>query len=243
MKAIVLAAGKGTRMKSDRAKVLHEVAGRPLLQWVLDTVAAIGCEDIVVVVGHQADEVRAILPAGTRIAFQAERRGTGHATQVGLAAFDLIPGDVVLVLPGDMPLIRPESLVRLLGTHRSEEAAATLLSVIDGPREFGRVVRRDGAVVAVVEQRDATAEEQAIREVNTSVYAFDGVRLSEALQALRPDNDQGELYLTDVIGILAERGERLAAVTTEVEEALGVNSVDQLDPVDAALRQRFPGQA
>ncbi len=238
MKAIVLAAGKGTRMKSDRAKVLHRVAGRPLLQWVLDSAAEIGCDDLVVVVGHQADAVEAILPPGTRTALQAEQHGTGHATQIGLAALDPAPGDEILVLPGDMPLVRPSTLRRLLDTHRRERAAATLLSVVDGPRDFGRIVRRDGVVVAVVEARDATPQEAAIREVNTSVYVFDGTLLAEALAALQPDNDQGELYLTDVIGILARRGERLAAVSAAAEEALGVNSLDQLAAAEAALRRR-----
>ncbi len=234
----MLAAGKGTRMRSDLAKVLHQAAGRPLLRWMLESATAAGCDDVVVVVGHQAEAVEAILPPGTRTALQAEQRGTGHAAQIGLAALDPAPGDEILVLPGDMPLIRSETLHALVATHRREGAAATLLSVIDGPREFGRIVRRDGTVVAVVEARDATAEEAAIREVNTSVYVFDATLLAEALAALRPDNDQGELYLTDVIDILSRQGHPLAAVTAPAEEALGVNSVGQLAAVDAALRRR-----
>jgi bifunctional UDP-N-acetylglucosamine pyrophosphorylase/glucosamine-1-phosphate N-acetyltransferase len=240
VKALVLAAGKGTRMRSDLAKVLHQAAGRPLVRWVLDAAAAAGCDDIVVVVGHQAAAVEAILPGGVTTALQEEQHGTGHAAQIGLAALDPSPGDEILVLPGDMPLIRPSTLRTLIATHRRVGAAATLLSVVDGPRDYGRVVRHDGAVVAIVEARDAGPEEVAIREVNTSVYVFDAGPLAAALATLRPDNDQGELYLTDVIGVLSGQGLPLAAVPASPEEALGVNSVDQLAVVDAALRRRTP---
>ncbi len=238
MKALVLAAGKGTRMRSDLAKVLHQAAGRPLVRWVLDAAAAAGCDDVVVVVGHQAEAVEAVLPSGVRTALQAEQRGTGHATQIGLAVLDPAPRDEILVLPGDMPLIGPATLRTLCATHRRLGVAATVLSVMDGPRDYGRVVRDDGAVVAIVEARDATPEQAAIREVNTSVYVFDAVPLTDALATLRPDNDQGELYLTDVIGVLSRQGLPLAAVPASPEEALGVNSLDELAVVDAALRRR-----
>jgi bifunctional UDP-N-acetylglucosamine pyrophosphorylase/glucosamine-1-phosphate N-acetyltransferase len=240
VKALVLGAGKGTRMRSDRAKVLHEVAGRPLIGWMLNLLDPIDPSETVVVVGHQADAVTAALPDGVRTALQADQRGTGHAARVGLAELPTDPGDVVVVLPGDMPLIRPESLTALIETHRQERAAATMLTISDGPRDFGRIVRGDDGIVAIVEARDATPEQYAIGEVNTSVYAFDADQLRSALGELTPDNDQGELYLTDVIAILVGRGARIAGVhVADAQEAIGVNSHDQLAEVAAALRRRI----
>ena len=240
VKAVVLGAGKGTRMKSDVAKVLHEVAGRPLIGWMLRLLDAVDPAETVVVVGHQASAVTDALPPGVRTALQAEQNGTGHATQIGLAQLSIAPGDVVVVLPGDMPLIHEESLVGMVETHHAQGAAATVLTVPHGPRDFGRIVRNGDRVVAIVEARDATPEQYAIGEVNTSVYAFDGESLLSALAELQPDNDQGELYLTDVVGILVGRGETVAAAhVADPEEATGVNSHDQLAAVAAELRRRI----
>ena len=236
--AIVLAAGKGTRMKSDQAKVLHEVGGRPMVQWVIDHLDQLGCDDIVVVVGYDVANVTAALPATVRTAFQAEQLGTGHAAQVGLAELDIDVGDTVIVISGDMPLISTASLRHLVEVHRHLGSPVTLLSaVLDEPGAYGRVVRSDdGAVLAVVEQRDATPEQAAIREVNTSVYAFDAAFLRHALERLRPDNDQAELYLTDVVGIAADDGLVPAAVAVEdSREALGINTLDQLSAVSELI--------
>jgi bifunctional UDP-N-acetylglucosamine pyrophosphorylase/glucosamine-1-phosphate N-acetyltransferase len=236
--AIVLAAGKGTRMKSDQAKVLHEVGGRPMVQWVIDHLDELGCDDIVVVVGYDVANVTAALPSTVRTAYQPEQLGTGHAAQVGLAELDVEVGDTVIVISGDMPLISTASLRSLVEDHRRAAGAVTLLSaILDEPRAYGRVVRgEDGAVRAVVEQRDATPDQLAIREVNTSVYAFDAAFLRVALDRLRPDNDQAELYLTDVVGIAAADGLAPGAVVVrDPREALGVNTLDQLAEVTELL--------
>ncbi|MEA2002364.1 MAG: NTP transferase domain-containing protein [Actinomycetota bacterium] len=238
VKAIVLGAGKGTRMKSDLAKVLHPVAGRPMLHWVLDAVAATGCDETVVVVGHQAEDVQSILPVDVRSALQPEQLGTGHATSVGLGGLDVERGDNIIVIPGDMPLVRGETLNALIALHQQSGAAATLLTVDPGPTAFGRVIRTDGSVTAIVEARDATPEQFAVSEVNTSVYVFEGGLLSSALDRITTENAQGEYYLTDVIEILVGDGCRIEAHSAEAEEGLGVNSIDQLDGVEEILLGR-----
>jgi bifunctional UDP-N-acetylglucosamine pyrophosphorylase/glucosamine-1-phosphate N-acetyltransferase len=239
--AIVMAAGKGTRMKSDLAKVLHRAAGRPLVSWMLDLLESIDIDRTVVVVGHQADAVREVLPDRVETALQAAQLGTGHATMVGLAALQPGDGDAVLVLPGDMPLISAETLRHLVEEHEQVNAAATILTVmIDDPPPYGRIVRDDdGRVIAVVEARDASEAQLAITELNTSVYLFDAVELASALQELSPENDQGELYLTDVIGILTAKGLTVAAVAAaDAEEGRGVNTVAELEEVGARLAAR-----
>jgi bifunctional UDP-N-acetylglucosamine pyrophosphorylase / glucosamine-1-phosphate N-acetyltransferase len=239
VKAIVLGAGKGTRMNSDLAKVLHSVAGRPMLLWTLDALAAVGPEQTVVVVGHQAEAVQAILPADIGSALQAEQLGTGHATIVGLSALDIRPDDDIIVMPGDMPLVSAATLRRLVAVHRETAAAATLLSVeLDEPHAYGRVIRGDGRVLGIVEAKDATPEQLAISEVGTSVYVFSGRWLADALARVGTRNVQGEYYLTDVIGILAGDGHRVEACVAEPEEGLGVNSVDQIAGVESVLKRR-----
>ncbi len=239
VKAVVLGAGKGTRMKSDLAKVLHPVAGRPMLHWGLDALKEAGCDETVVVVGHQADAVRAILPDGTRSALQAEQLGTGHATMIGLEAFEVEADDEIIVMPGDMPLVRGETLEDLLALHRRIGAAATLLTVeLEKPGAFGRVLRSGSAVAGIVEAKDATPEQLEVNEVNTSVYVFSGRWLGSALSRISTDNAQGEYYLTDVIAILVGDGLLVAAHHAAPEEGLGINSVDQIADVEAALERR-----
>ena len=238
--AIVLAAGKGTRMKSDLAKVLHRAAGRPLINWVLESLDGVDVDQTVAVVGYQADAVTAVLPDGVVTALQEEQHGTGHAAQIGLSVVGTSPDDVVLVVLGDMPLITAATLQSVLLVHRETAAAATLLSVIlDTESSFGRVLREDGRVVGIVEVRDATADQLAIREMNTSVYAFNAGLLTAALDELQPDNDQAELYLTDVIGILVAAGHEVAAVVLpDPQEALGVNTLGELAAVSEILSDR-----
>jgi len=239
LKAIVLGAGKGTRMKSDLAKVLHPVAGRPMLLWALDALQTAHSTGTVVVVGHQADAVRAILPTGVGSALQAEQLGTGHAAMVGLDALDVGDDDDVVVMPGDMPLVRGETLEELLELHRGTGAAATLLTVkLDEPRAYGRILRSDGGVVGIVEAKDATPQQLEIAEVGTSVYAFAGRWFADALSRINTENAQGEYYLTDVISILAGDGHRIEAHIASAEEGLGINSVDQLAGVEAILHRR-----
>lgn len=242
--AVILAAGEGTRMGSPLPKVVHRAAGRPLLAWVLDAVAETRPARVMVVVGHQAEKVVEVLPAGVETCVQHERLGTGHAAATALAALGpLAPQTPVMVLSGDMPLI-PASLLRRLLRSLVEERAdlAMVTAVVDDRRGFGRVVRDvDGSVVGVVEERDATDEIKAIREVNAGIYLVPAGPLAEDLKRLRPDNAQGEYYLTDVVGLTVERGGRVAAVEAAEEEVVGVNTPAQLAEADVLLRGRNPG--
>jgi len=236
---IVLAAGKGTRMKSDLPKVLHNACGRSLLGWALATAEPLEADETVVVVGHGADDVVASLPDGAVGVVQEPQLGTGDAARVGFGACTP-DADIVLVILGDMPLLRPATLKAVLNTHRTEQAAATLLTaVFQDPTGYGRVVREKGQVVAIVEERDADEEQRAIREMNVSVYAFDAAVLGDVLGRLQSDNDQGEYYLTDVIGILVADGQRIASVVADEGECVGVNSHADLALVSKVLRRRI----
>jgi bifunctional N-acetylglucosamine-1-phosphate-uridyltransferase/glucosamine-1-phosphate-acetyltransferase GlmU-like protein len=228
-------------MKSDLAKVLHRAAGRPLVSWMLDILDPLPVDHTIVVVGHQAERVRRVLPERVGTALQAEQNGTGHAVIVALESLDPVAGDRVLVIPGDMPLLRSASLQRLFDTHESKGAAASILTVVlEDPPPYGRVIRNEfGHVIEIVEARDATPEQLAVNELNTSVYLFDASVLRSALTELTPENDQGELYLTDVIGILTSRGEMVAAVAAgSPDEGSGVNTVVELEAAGARLAQR-----
>ncbi len=226
-RAVVLAAGKGTRMKSVRPKVLHEVAGRPMLAWVLDAAREAGCAELVVVVGHGADEVRAAVEArDVRFVVQQEQRGTGHALA---CARDLVPADsVMLVLSGDVPLLRPATLAGLLDAAR-ESWGALAVARHDDPGSLGRVVvESDGSLERIVEAADATAEELAIDLVNAGIYALPAGDTFARLDRLGTDNAKGELYLTDALGGAAADGERVVPVELEDPgEAFGAN--DRLD--------------
>src|SRR3954468_23596839 len=250
LSAVVLAAGEGTRMRSSRPKPLHRLCGRPLVLHVLDTLAELELERAVVVVGHGAERVTKALqeqaPANLVIDFveQHVQRGTGDAVSVALTAFpddDLGDGDIV-VLPGDAPLLRPPTLAALVRTHRSADVAATLLTArVEDPTGYGRVVRdRNGRVSCVVEQADATEEERAIHEINTSIYCFRRSVLAPALRRLSPENAQGEYYLTDVIGVLHEAGYGVSSlIVDDPMEAAGVNDRAQLAVAEAELRDRI----
>jgi bifunctional UDP-N-acetylglucosamine pyrophosphorylase/glucosamine-1-phosphate N-acetyltransferase len=226
-------------MESDLAKVLFPVAGRPMLLWVLDTMVDAGVDETIVVVGHQAAAVRSILPAGVKSALQEEQLGTGHACRVGLAALEFVPEDEIIVIPGDMPLVRGETIRSMLELHRSSAAAATLLTaVLEEPRAYGRVIRQEGAVAAIVEVKDATPEQLELHEVNTSVYVFTATYLPGALARLTTDNAQGEYYLTDVVEVLVGDGLTVAGHVGPPDEGLGVNSLDQVPGVAALLQER-----
>lgn len=240
VRAIVLAAGKGTRMKSDLPKVLHPVAGRPLLSWVVDAVAGTGPDELMVVVGHGADDVAAVLPDGVGSVVQEKQRGTGHAAAVGLDGLAEVSGASVLVVPGDSPLITSPTLGTVLRAHRDNDAACTLLTArLADPTGYGRVVREDGRVVAIVEEGDVDEGQRAIDEVAVSIYVFDGAALRDALGRIGTDNEQGEMYLTDVIALLAGGGGVETVAAAEPDEVLGVNSHDQLARVQGVLRARI----
>ena len=240
--AIVLAAGLGTRMRSGRAKVLHELGGRPLVRYPLDALATLEPVRTVVVVGHQADAVRDAAAAsgldGLRVAVQPELRGTGDAVACARAALAGFAGDV-LILYGDVPLIRPATLRCLVDAHRAESADLTLATMSLGdPAGYGRILRGpEGAVTGIVEERDATPTQRAITEVNPGLYVVRAEILFSLLAALRPDNAQGELYLTDLVALGARAGRRVRAVPAGgPEELAGVNTREELARMEATLR-------
>ena len=234
---VILAAGEGKRMRSRQPKVLHRLCGRPLIGYALRT-ARVLADRIVLVVGPDADGVRAAAGEGVRVVEQRERLGTGHAV---LQAREACGAGTILVLPGDSPLLSSETLTALVARHRAAGAAATVLTaVVDRPQGYGRILRQGGRVTRIVEERDATDDQKKITEINTSVYGFDARRLWKALGELRPDNDQGEYYLTDVIGLLARAGGRIEALAApDPAEALGINDRKQLAAVAAIQRRRI----
>jgi bifunctional UDP-N-acetylglucosamine pyrophosphorylase/glucosamine-1-phosphate N-acetyltransferase len=233
VKAIILAAGKGVRMKSDRAKVLHEVLGAPAICHVLQAVRDAGVADLLVVVGYQADLVREAAGTATFVE-QKEQRGTGHAVlccEKALAGFD---GDV-FVLAGDAPLITPATLRRMLEEHRRRGADATFLSaVVPDPAGYGRVIRRDGRFEKIVEEADATEEEKRVAEINSAAYVFRVPRIFEALRKVGTANAQKEYYLPDAL-----TGKVHVVRTDDPAEALGINSRRDLATVAACLRRRI----
>ncbi len=235
---VVLAAGEGKRMRSRQPKVLHELCGRPLIGYPLRAARTLA-DRIVLVVGPNAERVVALAGADVRAVEQRERLGSGHAV---LQAHEACGDEgVVLVLPGDMPLLTVETIERLVGHHTRAGAAATVLTaIVPEPFGYGRVLRQGGRVKRIVEERDATDDEKKVTEINTSVYCFDARRLWPALAKVRPDNDQGEYYLTDVIGILARDGGRVEALSVhDAGEAAGVNDRKQLAAAAAILRRRI----
>jgi len=228
-------------MKSGRPKVLHHVLGVPMLEHVLRTVSAVGAAPVTLVVGHQAEAVEQAF-AGRGLAFvrQEPQLGTGHALQCAREAFAAAAERPLLVLNGDLPLLRPETLLRLLEVHRTSHAAATLLTVVlEEGGTYGRVLRgTDGQLRAIVEARDASEQERAVREVNAGIYAFDVPPLLEVLSGLQPQNTQGEYYLTDLVGLLRSAGRPVHAVQGDRMEALGVNTMEELAGATSLLRRR-----
>ena len=237
---VILAAGKGTRMKSERPKVLHAVHGRPMMTRVLDTAKTLSPESIVVVLGHKADLVRAAYPNHPGLSFvvQEPQLGTGHAVLQALPALGGRDGDVVL-LYADVPLLKPATLSALLARHREERAAATVLTAMTPqPFGYGRIVRdAGGAITRIVEERDASPEERAITEINAGIYALALEPLGEAMASLSPANAQGEYYLTDLVGIYRRRGLGVSTLTiASADELIGVNSRRELAEVSRIVR-------
>jgi bifunctional UDP-N-acetylglucosamine pyrophosphorylase / glucosamine-1-phosphate N-acetyltransferase len=235
--AVILAAGEGKRMRSRQPKVLHPLCGRPLIAYPLRTARAL-TDRIVLVVGPNADAVSTLAGPDVRSVVQLERLGSGHAVR---QARDECGDGTILVLPGDMPLLTIETIERLVEHHRKSRAAATVLTaIVAEPHGYGRVLRQGGRVKRIVEDRDATDAEKKIAEINTSVYCFAAARLWPALAKIRPDNDQGEYYLTDVIGVLSRAGARVDAIATlDPGEAAGVNDRKQLAAVATVQRRRI----
>ena len=249
--AVVLAAGEGTRMRSSRPKPLHLLCGRPMVVHVLDALAEVAVDRVVVVVGHAAErvakQVQAHAPSGVPIEFIEQRvqRGTGDAVSVALTAFgpedEVEDGDIV-VLPGDTPLLRPPTIAALVRAHRQSGAAASVLTaVIDDPTGYGRIVRgKDDRVRRIVEHADADADERAITEVNTSIYCFRTAVLAPALRRITPENAQGEYYLSDIVEVLADAGYTVVSmIADDAVETAGVNDRAQLAVAEAELRARI----
>ncbi len=239
--AIILAAGESKRMRSRRPKVLHPLCGRPLIEYPMQVTRALGAR-VVLVVGRAADDVRATVGTAPDLTYveQAERRGTGHAVLQARPACPAGAG-VILVLPADQPLMSETMLRGLVDHHRATGAAATLLTAcLDDPTGYGRVLREGGQPVAIVEHRDATPAQREIREIGTSVYCFDAATFWPALDQVTPQNEQGEYYLTDVIGILRREGRRLEAmIAADARECLGINDRRQLAQLAAVHRVRI----
>jgi bifunctional UDP-N-acetylglucosamine pyrophosphorylase/glucosamine-1-phosphate N-acetyltransferase len=238
--AVVLAAGKGTRMKSSLPKVLHKVGGKPMVQHVLNAAKAAGAVNNIIVIGFGAESVKESIGDQAKFVVQAEQLGTGHAvmqTKEALAGFD----GTVMVLCGDTPLLRTELLAELYQAHRAAGAAATVLTArMPDPSGYGRVIRdAEGKVAKIIEQKDASSQELAVNEINTGIYCFESRPLFDSLAGITCTNAQGEYYLTDVIGILVEGGAKVWAVTAgDHLETLGINSRVQLAEAEGILRRR-----
>jgi len=238
---IILAAGQGKRMRSDLPKVLHPLAGRPLLGHVLASAARLKPREVRVVTGHGGEQVRAAF-AGEKLSWvnQAEQRGTGHAVKQALPG--LPAADVALILYGDVPLVPPETLRKLVAKARAGKLAV-LTADLEDPAGYGRIIRgassRGGQVVAIVEDRDATAEQRAIREINTGLMACPAGALAKMVGRLKANNAQGEYYLTDIVGLAVKDGLPVVAVGAEsAEEILGINDKVQLAEAGRVLRRR-----
>jgi bifunctional UDP-N-acetylglucosamine pyrophosphorylase/glucosamine-1-phosphate N-acetyltransferase len=236
---LILAAGKGTRLKSNLAKVLHRAGGRTLVEHVVRASLPL-TPRVTVVIGHQAEDVRAVVePLGAQTVLQEPQNGTGHAVQVARSAMG--NARTAIIVPGDAPLIRTETLEALLHTHRQGAGACTILSArLADPTGYGRIVRKgDGSVAAIVEDRALAPGQRAVDEINSSIYCFDLAKLGPCLAELKPENVHKELYLTDAIALLDRRGERvLAQIAADGNEVLGCNTRADLAAVDGVFRER-----
>lgn len=239
--AIVLAAGQGTRMKSKLYKVLHPVCGKPMVKHVINHIETLDVHRVVTVVGHGADKVQEQLGDKSEYVLQAEQLGTAHAVQQAEAILGNLEG-ITLVVCGDTPLIRPETMKALVDFHREQNAKATILTAIaEDPTGYGRIIRNEGGQVAqIVEHKDATPEQHLVKEINTGTYCFDNKLLFETLKLVNNDNAQGEYYLPDVIEILQKQQEIVAAyVTKDFNETLGINDRFALSQAEELMRARI----
>ena len=239
---IILAAGLGTRMRSDKAKVLHEVCGKPMIEHVVQTAAHVAGSNIVVVVGHQADRVKGVIDhiASVGYALQKEQLGTGHAVQCALPHLATTVTNVV-ILCGDVPLIRSETIDHLVASHIDAKRDVSLLGVnVEDPTGYGRIILdSQGNLSAIVEEADADEFQKKIRLINTGIYAVKKEFLETALPKLSTDNAQGEVYLTDIIGIGYEQGESIGiCIGDDSSEIVGVNSRDDLQLAEKLMINR-----
>jgi len=241
MASLILAAGKGVRMKSKLPKVLHQVCGKPMVKHVFDTICQIGIERPIVVIGPGHQAIRGLLSSQAQYVQQQEPLGTGHAVMQAEGLLAGFSGDI-LILCGDTPLLRAQTLRKFILEHRRRGGVATILSaVMEDPTGYGRIIRApDGSVQKIVEERDTSISEKDISEVNTGTYCFKGRMLFKALHRVRPDDVTREYYLTDAIGILTGDGHRVEAhVVDDPAEAVGVNSRQDLAVVEKLLCERM----
>ena len=237
-KAIILAAGKGTRMKSKYPKVVHKVCGKEMVNHIIDVSKKSGVKDVVTILGHESEVVKNVLPKDTMIAMQTEQLGTGHA--VKMAKEYINDEDTIVILCGDTPLIKEETLKRLFDYHIENEYTATVLTTkVENPTGYGRVIRdENGDLLKIVEQKDGNAEELAVNEINSGIYCFKGQMLRESLDLLDNNNAQGEYYLTDTVKILRDKGFKVGAFNgSTIEELMGVNSRVELAKAEALMRK------
>jgi UDP-N-acetylglucosamine diphosphorylase/glucosamine-1-phosphate N-acetyltransferase len=241
---VILAAGMGTRMKSDKAKVLHEIDGRPMIVYVVEAAQKIAGDNVVVVIGHQASTVRSSLSAYPNLLFarQEQQLGTAHAA---LCAMPHIPDqcEEVIILCGDVPLIEPETIAGLVKDHLADGRDISLLAVeLDNPFGYGRVlINANNSIAAIIEEADATSEQREIKLINTGVYCINKAFLLEALPKIGSDNSQGELYLTDVIGIGYRENRKMGVrISTDCQQILGVNTCHDLELVEGIMKKRQP---
>lgn len=239
-KAIILAAGKGTRMKSKHPKVVHKVCGKEMVNHVIDVSKKSGVQDVVVILGHESETVKESIPSDSQIAMQTEQLGTGHA--VKMAKEYINDDDTIVVLCGDTPLVKEDTLRRLFAYHVEKGYVATVLTTkVDNPNGYGRIIRDNHEdLLKIVEQKDASEEEKLVNEINSGIYCFDGKSLREALDLIDNNNAQGEYYLTDTIKIMRDRGEKVGAYNgSTIEELMGVNSRVELSKAEEIMRKRI----
>ncbi|MEO8601942.1 MAG: bifunctional UDP-N-acetylglucosamine diphosphorylase/glucosamine-1-phosphate N-acetyltransferase GlmU [bacterium] len=234
--AVVLAAGRSTRFRSARSKLVHPLAGQPIIQWVLAALRELAVDPVVAVIGPDADELRATCGSGVRFVVQAEPRGTGHAVLAAESSLRSFTGSLLL-LYGDLPLLRSATLARLLAAHRGGGGQLSLLTAtVDEPIGWGRIVRQNGRVCGIVEQRDASPAEAAIREVNVGVYCVHAPLLFKLLHQVRPNNAQKEIYLTDIVAGAVAAGVTIADVPVDLAEVAQINSRSELAAVEQSAR-------
>ena len=239
--SVILAAGMGTRMKSKMPKVLHKVCGKPLSKWVIDASEAAGADKVCAVVGHKAETVKEVLGDVCEFALQAEQKGTGHAVMQAIDVIKNSKGEVV-ILNGDTPLITAETINKAIEYHKNNGNQATVITaILDDATGYGRIVRdKDGSVLKIVEQKDASKEEKKINEVNSGMYVFDAQSLVYALDKITPNNAQGEYYLTDTLEILLSAGKKIGGYAiSDNDEIRGINDRVQLNEAEKIMQKRI----
>lgn len=239
-KAIILAAGKGTRMKSKHPKVVHKVCGKEMVNHVIDVSKKSGVQDVIVILGHGSETVKESIPSDSQTVMQTEQLGTGHAVKMAKECIN--DNDTIVVLCGDTPLVQEDTLKRLFAYHIEKGYTATVLTTkVDNPNGYGRIIRDNNEdLLKIVEQKDASEEEKLVNEINSGIYCFDGKHLRESLDLIDNNNAQCEYYLTDTIKIMRDRGQKVGAYDgSTIEELMGVNSRVELSKAEEIMRNRI----